>query len=72
MQQVAIFMGLSDGNAGQAVQTAEDAANAWIAEQAEVSGSFKVKSILPTHVAVAHSEYSDVEHTYSLCVVYEK
>lgn len=72
MTQVAIFMGLSDDNAGRAVQTAEDAANAWIAEQAEVSGSFEVKAILPTHVAVAHSEYSSVEHTYSLCVVYQK
>lgn len=72
MHQVAIFIGLSSDNAGPAVQTAEDAANAWIAEQAEVSASFAVKSILPTHVAVAHSEYSSVEHTYSLCVVYTR
>jgi len=72
MTQVAIFMGLSDDNAGRAVHDAEHAANAWIAEQAEVSGSFEVKAILPTHVAVVQSEYSGVEHTYSLCVVYQK
>lgn len=72
MQQVAIFMGLSDDNAGRAVHDAEQAANTWLAEQAAASGSFKVTSITPTHVALLPNEYSSVEHTYSLCVVYEK